>query len=649
MEQASSNSHPFLERLEVNEERDELRSSSVMSVQSVIDFKDTTDYIQRLFNMPSKASLPFPAFKVWIRKLRKNFLHDLVAGITCSAVMIAQSLIYANFAGLDPFFTLSTGALPLIIYSLFGTSRHLSVGPISTICLMLMDIIKVFPQESQSIAVHSLALFLGLFFLSLEIFKLTFSENLLSYNVTNALMSAAAVRLIVENIPFLMKVPDPHGNTFEQIYGLLTSIPKINIINFIFGAGTIVCLIIAQYLKEKTRSKSVLYNLVSIFITIVATILCATTNFATDHGLILIGTFPTGIKLTFPDLDFITSQFKNIFQGALIIFLVAYAETLALVKQFAMLEKYDIDLSQESLALGLSNITSAFTSGIPCLGAVSRTPLNHVAGAKSQMAAFICGSIVLILLFVGGPLFKYMPLAPLAGTVIYSATRVVKFTKWGVQFKHFKLDFIMSLVTFFGILYFGLASGATYAIAFSVIIILKKAYISASRTSSSTVSESGKLLMNMAEFDNPKESLNIKKIKEKDICFCNYLQCGKKHHICIVDAEEQLFYFNSGVFKNKFFSLWKRYGYNQDSAKSEKNLSLIVINFSKLNYLDFTGVRTLDEIHHLFQKIHIPIKMSNLHHNFQEKLKDYGIDQAFISDCFDDLHQVISRFIENCD
>src|SRR5262245_19531365 len=62
---------------------------------------------------------------------------DAVAGITLAAYAVPVSLAYAGLAGLPPQTGLYGYLLAGLGYALFGSSRHLAVGPTSAIALLL--------------------------------------------------------------------------------------------------------------------------------------------------------------------------------------------------------------------------------------------------------------------------------------------------------------------------------------------------------------------------------------------------------------------------------------------------------------------------------------------------------------------------------
>src|SRR5690625_4068455 len=64
---------------------------------------------------------------------------DITAGVIVAFLLLPQSMAYAQIAGVPVEMGLYAAAFPLIIYALIGTSRHLSVGPVSVISLLMFS------------------------------------------------------------------------------------------------------------------------------------------------------------------------------------------------------------------------------------------------------------------------------------------------------------------------------------------------------------------------------------------------------------------------------------------------------------------------------------------------------------------------------
>jgi hypothetical protein len=75
----------------------------------------------------------------WLLKYpwKENLLADVVAGLTVGVMVIPQSMSYAKLAGLPVQFGLYSSLVPIYAYAMFGSSRHLAVGPVALVSLLL--------------------------------------------------------------------------------------------------------------------------------------------------------------------------------------------------------------------------------------------------------------------------------------------------------------------------------------------------------------------------------------------------------------------------------------------------------------------------------------------------------------------------------
>ena len=66
----------------------------------------------------------------WIKsyQLKSYILPDIMAGFTVGIMNVPQGMAYSLLATLPPVNGLYISFFPLIIYALFGTSRHLAMG-----------------------------------------------------------------------------------------------------------------------------------------------------------------------------------------------------------------------------------------------------------------------------------------------------------------------------------------------------------------------------------------------------------------------------------------------------------------------------------------------------------------------------------------
>src|SRR3954454_5136488 len=73
----------------------------------------------------------------WLRGYDRDWLPaDAMAGLTIWALMVPQAMAYAGIAGVPVQNGLYVMPLAVVGYALFGSSRHLFVGPSATVATL---------------------------------------------------------------------------------------------------------------------------------------------------------------------------------------------------------------------------------------------------------------------------------------------------------------------------------------------------------------------------------------------------------------------------------------------------------------------------------------------------------------------------------
>jgi len=149
--------------------------------------KDTLGHIRNPLTLPT-----------WLPELRDRAVlrADSIAGLTVALILIPQSMAYAQLAGLPAYFGLYAALLPTMIAAFFGSSRQLATGPVAMVSLMTAAALEPLATAGSEAFIGYavlLALMVGLFQLTLGMFRLGVLLNFLSHPVILGFINAAAI------------------------------------------------------------------------------------------------------------------------------------------------------------------------------------------------------------------------------------------------------------------------------------------------------------------------------------------------------------------------------------------------------------------------------------------------------------------------
>ncbi|HSP28381.1 MAG TPA: SulP family inorganic anion transporter, partial [Ilumatobacteraceae bacterium] len=143
-----------------------------------------------------------------LRQYRPIWLRgDLFAGLTIGALLITQCMAYAPLAGLPPNAAFHAVLVALPVYALFGTSRHLVVGPDpGTAAVAGAGLAAVATAGSQEYveAAAALGIMVGIVLVVAGLLRLGFVAALLSRPALIGYLTGLGVILLVGQVPKLV-------------------------------------------------------------------------------------------------------------------------------------------------------------------------------------------------------------------------------------------------------------------------------------------------------------------------------------------------------------------------------------------------------------------------------------------------------------
>ncbi len=158
---------------------------------------------------------------------------------------------------------------------------------------------------------------------------------------------------------------------------------------------------------------------------IVALVLATLVARLAELPLETIGSRFGGIPQGLPELalpPFSWAGAKQLFIPALTIALLGAIESLLCARvadNLADVPRHDPN--QELMAQGIANMVVPFFGGIPATGTIARTVTNLRAGARTPIAGIVHAATLLAVVLVAAPLAEHVPLAALAGILLFVA------------------------------------------------------------------------------------------------------------------------------------------------------------------------------------------------------------------------------------
>lgn len=417
----------------------------------------------------------------------RQFTDDMLAAVIVMVMLIPQSLAYAMLAGLPPEMGLYASILPLVAYTLFGTSRALSVGPVAVISLMTAAAISrvELTDPAQIIsAAMILAMISGLFLLLMGILRLGFVANFLSHPVIAGFITASGILIALGQLPALLGINAGGHNLPELLHALLLAIiaavPEPNWATIAVGLLTLIYLFWSRKalapLLQKVGLSSRAATMAARLSPIVAVVGSGAAAWSLDlgnKGLALVGSVPTGLPgLSLP--EFSHPLWQALMVPAMLIAILGFVESVSVAQGLAAKKRERIDPDQELVGLGSANIAASLAGGFPVAGGFSRSVVNFDAGAATPAAGLFAALLIAAATFFLMPLLAWLPRATLAATIIVAVWSLVDFSILKKAWNYSRADFLAVLSTIVMTLAMGVEAGVGAGVLVSILVHLYK-------------------------------------------------------------------------------------------------------------------------------------------------------------------------------
>ncbi|XP_041058320.1 prestin isoform X4 [Carcharodon carcharias] len=425
------NQESFQARLHRKEKLKSSRSAKLLQY-----FRCSTEKAKSMF-------ISFFPILEWLPKypVKEYLLGDIISGLSTGVMQLPQSLAYALLAAVPPVFGLYTSFFPVLLYMVFGSSRHVSIGTFAVISLMVGGVaIKLAPDEM------------------FDVFPMNATNTSESHEARDAMrVKVAAATAFLSGI-------------IQTFIAVCSNIKKTNITAVIVGAICIVILLGVKELNDRCKAKFPAPIPVELIVVIISTGVSAAMNLTENYKVDIVGNIPTGLRApVLPDF----SLLREIFTDSIAIAIVGFSMTISMAKIFALRHGYSVDGNQELIALGICNSVGSFFQTFPVTTSMSRSLVQESTGGKTEIAGGLSALVVLLVIVAVGYLFEPLPQTALAAIVMVNLKGILKqFLDIPFLWRISKFDLALWIVAFVASLLLGLDYGLLVAVAFAIITVV---------------------------------------------------------------------------------------------------------------------------------------------------------------------------------
>jgi len=417
---------------------------------------------------------------------RSRWLADVGAGVTVGIVALPLAMAFAIASGLPPQAGIWTAIIGgFLVAALGGTSVQIG-GPAGAFIVIVYGIVERYGVANLLIATASAGVLLFL----LGLFRLGVLVRYVPVSVVIGFTNGIAVLIALSQLRdlFGLAIAKMPGSVFGQLQALLAHRDSFNPWALLLGALCVAGLFVWPRLwavdsrfrrqLEGMDTVSALRATSRLPAPVVALVTLSLLAWALEMPVETIGTRFGGIPQAVPVFalpDFSWETVRLLVTPTLTIALLGAIETLLCARVADQLfEGPKHDPNQELMAQGVANVVVPFFGGMPVTGTIARTVTNIRSGAATPVAGVVHALTLATVVLIAAPLAAYIPLAVLAGVLLFVAWNMGEWREFG-RLRHFSHHYRLMLVSTFAVtIVFDLTVAVELGLVLAVVLFVRR-------------------------------------------------------------------------------------------------------------------------------------------------------------------------------
>jgi MFS superfamily sulfate permease-like transporter len=514
-----------------------------------------------------ERAMPRGLHELLIGVTRQNAAGQVLAGVTLLAIAIPEQLATSQLAGVAAFAALIGFIAATLVFVFIGSNPIVSVGADSTIApLFAVALLRVaLPNSSQYYAlVAATAVVTGLMVMAVGLLKLGWLADFLSVPIVTGFMCGIGVIIAVHQLPHVLGVTSGGDSVIQRLETLSHHLGHVSAWSLALALGTLVVMVAGEKVNPK---------LPWALAAVVSGAALSSALSLSHHGVQLLGSVNVGLphwRLAWFSLH----DWSVVVTTSLTLLIVIMSQSAATARTSADDIGVADDVSRDFVGIGLANVATGLLGTLPVNASPARTTVTQLAGGRTKLVALVAGLGALVLSPLAG-VARTIPLASLAGVLLFIAGRLIKFSRLRAVWRTSRVEFALAIITWVGVIVLGVEAGLGLAVALA---ILAQTWRSARPR--------------MVEMGRRHGTTSWEPYDAKSV--------DRVDHVLALLFDEDLFFANAGVFRRQMHDMMRKYPTTRH----------VVLDAVAISDIDFTALAALSQIAADLDRSHVTLSLA---------------------------------------
>jgi len=401
---------------------------------------------------------------------KERLAPDIVAGITLAALGIPEVMGYTKIIGTPVITGLYTLFLPVVVFAVFGSSRHLVVSADSATAAMVAAALTSLSFTANTPRYIELTSLIGIVVAAMlflaRILQLGFLADFLSRSVLVGFLSGVGVQVAVGELHEMLGIEKGGHGFFRQLLYTFEHLRDTHLPGLFIALAVLAIIVLFEVVAPRFPG--------ALLAVIGMTAASAYFHWA-GRGVQVVGTVPSGLPhLGLPHLVY--NDIIMVLPISLSCFIVILAQSAATSRAYALKYRDQFNQNADLIGLSLANAAAGCSSTFVVNGSPTKTAMVDTAGGRSQWSHLTTATVVLtVLLFFTRPL-SFLPSAVLAAIVFHIGIKLIDHRGLREIQRAKPNEFALALVTAAAVVIFGVEQGIILAVVLSLLQHVRRSY-----------------------------------------------------------------------------------------------------------------------------------------------------------------------------